>query len=265
MCHHLTGICLIEVSLFGGACVITPHPEKSLEYVVLLRRRLPPLLRRLSLFQDFDKLGLVHHLMTVPSSRRDLPPPALSALGHALAKSSRNLEELSLAFIVDAKDFLYQFSPLSETGVEAKKKWKNLTTLSLTSSSLRDPRQSAQPIRDLLEAAGNAARIMPKLETMEIWNALSGEGAVFRYDRRHGGNGSPAITWTTLWSSDLDPRVIAAWERAIPEKEKLMVNTRLMVAPQSYGSLLHLLKLRDRMLHPVSLFQIELAMKNISP
>lgn len=212
------------------------------------------------MFQDFDK---VHYGFS--TSPRDLPPPTWTSLGQALANVSRNLEELSLAFIVDAKDFLYQFPPLSEAGKEKKKAWKNLTTLSLTSTHLRDPRNSDQPIADLLEAAGNAARRMPKLGTMEIWHAMCGEGAIFRYERKHGRNRSPAITWITSWVSFLDRRVIAAWEGAIPEGENLNVNTEIMVTPQSYGSVIPLLKLRDRMLHPVSVLQIELAMKNIEP
>lgn len=68
-----------------------------------------------------------------------------------------------------------------------------------------------------------------------------------------------------LAASSIDPHVIMVWERAIPEGEKLMVNMEVMVAPRNYGSLLHLFRLRDRVLHPVSRFQIELAMKNINP
>ncbi|KAK3329760.1 hypothetical protein B0H66DRAFT_597324 [Apodospora peruviana] len=91
--------------------------------------------------------------------------------------------------------------------------------------------------KNLLEAAGKAALRMPMLQKLEIWNAKAGEGAIFRYER------SGIITWFTSWPLNLDPGVIQVWD-------------------SSYGSTLHMIELKEQMLHPVFLYQIQWEAEN---
>ncbi|RFU28823.1 hypothetical protein B7463_g7515, partial [Scytalidium lignicola] len=79
--------------------------------------------------------------------------------------------------------------------------WPNLRSLALT-TKLFSHAELPQRINELLQAAASAAKKMPKLQTMDIWNCGE-EKSVFRY-RRCATNGCPVITFRSTGNLDLD-------------------------------------------------------------
>lgn len=100
-------------------------------------------------------------------------------LGENLCKASRHLRKLCVLHVLDAKDFLSPFWPKREDPNELEKPgWVNLEHLTLTSTGLYQPTW-----RDLIIAAGRAAKKMPRLKMMEIFTGGHGLACVFRYER----------------------------------------------------------------------------------
>ncbi|KAI5457860.1 hypothetical protein BGZ63DRAFT_427886 [Mariannaea sp. PMI_226] len=103
-----------------------------------------------------------------------------------LGKLNLKLEHLSVSFMAEALCFFCDCDPTME--------WPNLTSLCLT-SELLTPDDGTDDINEmlLLEAA-EAAKRMPKLETLEIWNGWEGLATLFKYESL--GDEQPAtITW----------------------------------------------------------------------
>jgi hypothetical protein len=147
-------------------------------------KELPTTLRKFYIFEDFNKL-----LHPERSSKRALP-----SLGTALSNSSRSLEILSAAFLVDAEGFFSDFWPTKQLNYDVIP-WENLQKLALTSHLLY-PHVKRWKISNLMMAAGRAAAFMPQLEIMEIWNGGEGHASVFRYEKAAG---QPQITWASNW------------------------------------------------------------------
>ncbi|EQB55951.1 hypothetical protein CGLO_04066 [Colletotrichum gloeosporioides Cg-14] len=150
--------------------------------------------------------------------------------------ASKDLESLAASFIVDAEDFPYPFRPRDDldpadqrAGIQDS--WHCLETLALTSQTL-SARHSRSKVNDLLHAAANAARRMPKLRVLEICEHYlakyvvvrvcpSGSQFMGRDDKKHSGdrfhyrdmvqveemglNGAhfPASVLRSLWLKDL--------------------------------------------------------------
>ncbi|KAK5997435.1 hypothetical protein PT974_02791 [Cladobotryum mycophilum] len=137
--------------------------------------------------------------------------------------------------------------------------WPNLESLILTSQLLQ-PSKFKNKINAMLLNAANAAMRMPKLRAMEIWNGKKGAAFIFTY-LRYGVNQWPTIYITSTWQFELKITVFDAWER-VAEKH---MNRGLVMRMQrldggaitSYGSVVGLLKLRQQVLHPVSLCQLK--------
>lgn len=63
-----------------------------------------------------------------------------------------------------------------------------------------------------------AARSMPELSTMEIWNWKSDEhGCMFRY---YGSTESGTITWQSTWPSSISDEAIQSWTETVREKPR---------------------------------------------
>lgn len=159
---------------------------------------------------------------------------------------SLELKCLSASFIVDASDFFCALGP--------SWKWPNLTSLALT-SQLLTPDASPIEVDDMLRAAAAAAKKMPNLETMEIWNGREGLAMLFRY------KAPVEITLRGTWDLALRPPVIEAWE-AVARKHRghgvVIVKKPLGVsgAVGSHGDAIYHLGLSASVVRPVSLGQI---------
>lgn len=174
-----------------------------------------------------------------------LPDPSVDA---ALANFSVSLEQLSASFFMEASGFF--------SACQANWAWRSLHSLALT-SRLFNPKADAGEINGVLYAAGKAAHHMPQLQTMEIWNGNSGSSCVFRYDVTEN---SATLTLWRSWDLDLEARVVQIWEDVarMYDHGTLVVNVglvsvdRILSATDDIGHL----KLKQHVLHPVSLRQI---------
>lgn len=184
-----------------------------------------------------------------PSTRQ--PAPAVSRM---VARASLKLEHLAASFIVDASQF-FENEPAWE--------WPNLTSLAITSKSLT-PDGDATKIGAMFQAAAAAAKRMPRLETMEIWNGRKGIAALFKYqasrDRR------PAIiTWRRTWQLPIEKPVIEAWEAVVQQYDgwglKLVEEVLDEFAIKSHGDAIHHLMLSSQVVRPISLQQIQTEQK----
>jgi len=141
------------------------------------------------------------------------------ALGRALARASRNMKSIVGAFNVDARDFFHEFWSNSKNGggrlsMEPPKRveWKNLETLCLTSATL-NPRDCDR----LLLAAAAAAKRMPMLRFLELWNATgkTGHACYFRWawTAKDGGSKRASIRLQTSWGIVAPcPVVLRRWQ-----------------------------------------------------
>lgn len=112
---------------------------------------------------------------------------------------------------------------------------------------------------NMLKAATAAAKNMPQLEIMEIWNGEAQFAALFKY-QPSGGQMYAAITCRSTWDFALRPPVIQAWE-AVAHKyggRGLTVTKELLDSAdiKSHGDAIHYLKLSKSVVRPVSLQQI---------
>lgn len=128
---------------------------------------------------------------------------------------------------------------------------------------------------------------MPQLAILEIWYAQKSEAAVFRYEKAHESpvseteyrdtaaspcdrepfivGHSTVVSWRSSWEfAGLSTRVLDVWTsvaRLFAQRE-LVVHIDGLAVPGgegggSYAGMLKDLRLRDRVLHPVSLHQVE--------
>jgi hypothetical protein len=181
-------------------------------------------------------------------------------LGRALSESSRFLENLSVAFLVDAKDFFIDFWP-TKSQTSNLTPWKNLRTLALTSCLLH-PQIGRGKIKRLLIAAGHAAAFMPRLEVMEIWNGGEGHVCLFRYSNEAR---IPQITWASSWGTDVElgDKVVSWWSavsKGQHREGKLITTVNLLPRKQkqmkTYAGTILYLRLRKHVLHRISDYQL---------
>ncbi|KAH7143820.1 hypothetical protein EDB81DRAFT_652426 [Dactylonectria macrodidyma] len=204
-------------------------------------------LRTLVLFENFNE----QYALRV----WDCEPFRLPTLGvsQKVAKASLKLECLSASFMVDANYFFHARASSWE--------WPNLTSLALTSQVLK-PTVSPADVDYMLRSAAAAAKKMPKLETMELWNGRKGLAMLFRYQSI--GGGQPAVlSCRGTWELALQPRVIRAWE-AVARKHggNGCVVVRELLGPgtviKSHGDAIHFLNISKPVIRPISLQQIRI-------
>ncbi len=209
---------------------------------------LPRTLRNLHLYEDSNQI--LHD-----GQNRHADP----SLGVALSEASHDLEHLSAFFLIDAKDFFSKYLQQSDDDDGAwdvsrpknERPWTNLRTLALTSRFFHWKHKPQ--IKRLLVAAALAARSMPKLRVMEIWNSADNQACIFRYNRR---GKQPEITWGSSWRTDLNlTKVMKAWRR-VDTKRELLVTKKFISGGMQQRTVEAQLLLRKRVLHPVSNYQL---------
>lgn len=130
-----------------------------------------------------------------------------------LREHSQNLEEVHVAFFIDASVFFG--GPSDEGGFWncLPMMWYRLRCLSLTSDYLRGVPvlASSADANKLFEAAADGASRMPQLEIMELWHAGERSATLFRYKRRSAMDGVPLVELKSSWGLRLQPEVELAW------------------------------------------------------
>jgi len=133
-------------------------------------------LRTLSIFEDSnEQLSLIVHNDWASNRASNIDPRVGQTLARALVSKSRDLEQLSISFIADAKQF---FDSCHQSCY-----WPHLRSLTLTSPILT---RTAFPkeILELLYNASAAALNMPQLESLVLWFGKKGEACAVIYHRK---------------------------------------------------------------------------------
>lgn len=221
---------------------------KELSSVV--ENALPSYLKTVSIFEDFDnQLALalrsdIHHLGLF-----DPNPVAGFKLVRAFASKSRNLEHLSISFMIDAQHF-FNSCQLSYT-------WPLLRSLTLTSSILTHTSPRTE-ISRLLYNASLITLHMPNLESMTIWNGKRGEACAVIYHRSRATR-QATLTWRGTWDLEFSHDVAKAWQEVTPESYHLRVrNEPVQGVISSHGDAVYHLHLPGEVINSESLWQIRM-------
>lgn len=210
---------------------------------------LPTSLKSISVFEDFND----HYLRIIRRHQSNrfhahhsvirTPTPAIGA---AFAAKSLELEHLSVAFMVEAEHFF--------AACRSQWNWNHLQCLALTSCLMT--RGNCPKVINLLQNAGKAALLMPKLQTMALWNGAKREACAFQYRRKDG-----TITWRGTWDIRLElcGGVLDDWTKVGSRYagRELLVKVELIQCEiRSHGDAIHHLNL-PRVIDPVSMRQIQ--------
>ena len=252
---------------------------------------LPGSLKRLTLFSEVRETFYKQSAMPMAEqTHQDLPG--------SLAMLSRNLQELSVSFLVDAEDFFRSVYWPSDAGdaeseyrdqeeelqrhlLDDEPRWEHLTSLALTSKRFITQEVSLQPslpssvwtsrINELLLAAAVTAKMMPKLEVMEIWNGDKMQAGIFRYVSGAPRQIDPAkIVWQgTEPHPVLSDRVLEAWNEVAVQhnpRNGLSPSVRMIsIEPsriEGTACVLEHLRLTKLVMHEVSAWQGQWEQRN---
>lgn len=225
------------------------------------RRSLPASVKRLSLFEDFNKtysstLQAPSWSIIGPFPDRPVEP----ALAEAIAHRSLDLEQLYVSFMIDAEKYFEACQP--------NWKWNNLRSIVLTCRSLVEKNAAEPGFPRLLSRAAVVARQMPSLTCMVLYNASKCEACSFTYLIKDKSRASLAWrgTWgvperkkllfetVTQWSSTARShlRTLGYAARAGTFSHRVIAKKRFV----SHGDAIHWLKLPRGVIDPVSLWQI---------
>lgn len=161
----------------------------------------PTTLKRISIFEHFgafDQNDLWDTRIRFPF------------LAHGLRRLSTHLQDLSVSFAVDAKDFFQPWAGLKPgvpAPVPAQPRWGNLRWLTLTSRMIAEV-AFPDEINTLLRAAGLAAASMPALQAMELYNATRWDAGVFRFLVV---DNTAIVSWTSTWEFRVAAGVKRVW------------------------------------------------------
>lgn len=214
----------------------------------------PSQLETFCCFEDFSAK------MHGPEEVKELRRSEIKVL-HWVAISAPNLKNLAVSFVSDAKDCLELRS----------RTHPNLESIALTSQHWLEPTQ--KNTKKLLYLAARAALKMPSLQIMEIWTCGNGHAAIFRYEATGTAHSSAArLTWRCSWVPDPEkPEKLINWDGVVTAWEHVaatnaMRELRFSEEPlphgshryETYGAIMHQLKLRNFILDPISVMQVRM-------
>lgn len=235
----------------------------------VLLRKLPQHARSVTIFEDFNE-------QTMEAIRNDMDPSIISMsmqietrrftrseLGEAFAVKSRDLEHLSVAFMIDARDFLRSCKMLSD--------WPRLRSLILTAPIMA--KGSRDSISGLLVNTGEVAQQMLHLKSLAIWHCSREKACavIFHKNEREDRNGhdSATLTWRGTCDFDFSKEVVETWQKVVctcnshqgcfgqcDSHQLLFRIERVEDEIISHGDAIHHLRLPDGVIDPISLRQI---------
>ncbi|KAK8014231.1 hypothetical protein PG990_007527 [Apiospora arundinis] len=215
-----------------------------------------PQVRRITLFENFNNLYADTLITGYPRSEAfqcDTSRILSAAAGRLVAQASLELEHLSASFMVDAGSFF------AASHRNSSWTWPRLQTLIPTTQVFGPGVDALRPTAKILERAATAARKMPRLETLHIWNGREPLAASFRYQAS-----PPSITWRGTWPHTLRHDVIYPWKEVAYDRDP---DTQLAVyreaidkrfVMKSHADAVHYLNLPATVIRPVSLQKIRL-------
>jgi hypothetical protein len=152
------------------------------------------------------------------------------------------VEHIAISFALDAHGF---FAPGSQV------EYKELKTLALTSEIMIS--RTDDSINALLCSAAEAAKMMPKLETLEIWYYRSGHAGTFTYQRL--GRYNSSTSWKCSWYFRMSKETEVAWRGVVSgEGAAFSVYHAALDSDQlsRLGAIYPHLALRERILHDMT-------------
>lgn len=221
---------------------------------------LPKTLESLHLFED--DLHIMYH--------RSRPRSWKIYVLKGLATTLPHIRHLSVSFQSDAMECLKL--PSKDTA------FPNLETIALTSKYYLQPDQPERLNRLLLRAA-RAARNMPALQVMEIWNCENGYAAYFRYEASPKGAsmGESRFIWRCSWhkeskdgSSDIKDSVLEAWREVagINQGRALIFDRMDQSLPTDkythWVEILNHLALKRSIIHPITEIETRVELKDLA-
>ncbi|KAI1105095.1 hypothetical protein F4804DRAFT_351209 [Jackrogersella minutella] len=244
----------------GGERLYLHQPvEDETGYRRVFDGSIPGKLKQLTIYEDCDQDSKRNvDFLYVFREHHGWPQYRTPELGLSLSRRSRNLEHLSISFLIDAVDF---FIPLQPPMTEITNWiWPELRTIALTSKLMCSNRPEEE-LDGFLRIVGIVARNMPRLQVMELWNGEGDtDGCVFRYcyDER-----VATITWMSTWGAELTEEAIQTWTNTTRQRNQyadleVVYATLRKDGTKFPASVLRHLELKDRVLHPVSYRQVQL-------
>ena len=211
---------------------------------------MPPAIRSISLIEDDDYF---YELL------RHRPREKSKGFAADMATLSQMIEHFSVAFRIEALDFFSYYEVLlgEKDNNDRAGPPPLLETLALTSGALvpNDPSE----VSKLLRAAAIVAARMPRLQVLELWNGSPDWFAIFRYERDSDGNAT--LTWHASWNPWCLLEMTGLWEKVAMqyhECSRFRVKEKYTLDPPvSPLAVMQHLKLRNRVVHPPSLYQIQ--------
>ncbi|EEU40677.1 uncharacterized protein NECHADRAFT_76074 [Fusarium vanettenii 77-13-4] len=207
-------------------------------------------------FSFYDECSTTYHRqgrMRLPRSNKRLLRSLIEN------KWSNQLKHLSISFAFDAQEF---FSP------HVSHNWASLATLALTSNLVLT--RSSDVVNELLVKVGEAAKHMPKLGILEIWNceARNRKAGIFRYEKL---DRAGKIVWQGTWDLEMSSQVKRAWQEVLvaPDGGHYELSVEVMsIQPRrlvNLGSIYPYLKLRRHVLDGISWTQAGQWTEKLSP
>lgn len=219
----------------------------------VLSQHLPASLKALSVFEESGTRNSRFDLITKDK------------LTEAVIMGTLHLKCLSLCFVINAEAFLDRICTGQPQQLNGG--YKELTSLTLTSHSLKaeineewDMSLWLRGVRDLIYLAAMAAKRMPKLRLMEIWNSGDGTSSIFQYKKTD--EDVFEISWkSTQNCNPFEDDVVQAWREAAVEhgQSEVTISPPMLLSGdfEYYGSTIPYLESRNMVLHPVSAAQMK--------
>lgn len=206
----------------------------------------PTTLKRISIFEHFG----VFDQNDLWDTRIRFP-----FLAHGLRRLSTHLQDLSVSFAVDAKDFFQPWASL-KPGVPTPPslpRWEHLRWLTLTSRMIAEV-AFPDEVNGLLRGAGLAAMAMPALQAMELYNATQWDAGVFRFLVVEN---TGVVSWTSTWEFRMAAGVKRVWREValLRTRQEPLIFDEVRMADYKGGpeGFIHSeLATRELVLHPTS-------------
>lgn len=195
---------------------------------------------------------------------KTVPTPEADAMvSNQLLTASYGLEQLSIVSLIDAAQFYRASNDLNPTFKDAdpntQPTWPHLRELALTAKDLKP--DSEIKASALILAAARAAKRMPKLQVLELWNHDDGDMAVLRYyrtdDMPHG-----ELFWLDTWGSRIERKCVKAWDEVVSlhsngRQALFACRNQFRAKAKTSRCILRHLHLEDLIIHEVSRSQVE--------
>lgn len=218
----------------------------------MARKRLPRSLQELHVFLDANIFS-VHPRQAELYEKNEEGKRATD-----FARASRTFQSITISYIINSLAFFFAARGIRRLPRQRASLWPRLNTIALTDMQLAPTKHG----ETVLQIAGHMALEMPKLKILELWYSTSTDACFFRFEA----STPPKITMKGTWDMQ------RIWTRTCHEVwtmtaatfsiHPLQVTIGLLpkdtcTVKSFYGGILKYLELRDKIVDPVTRYQME--------